>query len=139
MWCANNFDFPLNKDDFDRSLSEVSTRCGDSPYVATSDDGKVEGFFCYSVDASTNEGMFKYVMVDPLLRGQGIGSKMLRLALENASKMTHVDSVMLNVFTENLPAKKCYENAGFTERKTDANVFKFNDESWGRCNMVKVF
>ena len=46
-------------------------------------------------------------------------------------------AVQLNVFPENERAKRCYEGAGFTERKTTPDAFKYQDESWGRCNMVQ--
>ena len=61
---------------------------------------------------------------------------MLQLAIEYAFNITKADAVQLNVFPENTRAKKCYESVGFVERSTDVGVFRFKDESWGRCNMV---
>lgn len=136
MWCANIIKYPIEKENFESVMLEVADRCGDSPFVATTDDGKVVGFFCYSLDLSTNVGMLKFVIVDPLNRGKGLGKEMLKLAAEYAFKITKADAVQLNVFAENTRAKKCYESVGFTERKTDTGAFCFKDESWGRCNMV---
>ena len=48
----------------------------------------------------------------------------------------NANAVHLNVFPENIRAKKFYEKIGFKERKTDENAFSFKDEAWGRCNMV---
>lgn len=56
MWCANLMKYPIEKESFDGLMLEEAARFGNSPYVATTDDGKVIGFFCYSVDLSTNEG-----------------------------------------------------------------------------------
>ena len=117
-------------------MLEAAARYGDSPYVATTNDGKVVGFFCYSVNLCTNEGMLKFVMVHPSERGKGLGKAMLQLAIEYAFNITMVDAVQFNVFPENTRAKKCYESVGFVERKTDVGAFSFKDESWGRCNMV---
>ena len=136
MWCANLIKYPIEKENFDHVMLEVAVRYGDSPYVATTNDGKVVGFFCYSVNLSTNEGMLKFVMVHPSKRGKGLGKAMLQLAIEYAFNITKVDAVQLNVFPENTRAKKCYESVGFEERKTDVGAFNFKDESWGRCNMV---
>ena len=55
MWCANLIQFPIEKDNFEKILQEAAERFGDSPYVATSDDGELIGFFCYSVNLDTNE------------------------------------------------------------------------------------
>jgi hypothetical protein len=31
---------------------------------------------------------------------------------------------------------RCYEKAGFVERKLTPDAFAYKDETWGRCNMV---
>lgn len=136
MWCANLIKYPVGKENFDRVMSELAEKFGDSPYVATTDDGKVVGFFCYSVNLSTNEGILKFIMIDPSQRGKGFGKEMLQLAAEYAFNITKADAVQLNVFSENTRARKCYESVGFKARKTDTDAFYFNDESWDRCNMV---
>ena len=136
MWCANLIKYPIEKENFNHVMLEEAAMYGDSPYVATTNAGKIVGFFCYSVNLSTNEGMLKFVMVHPSKRGKGLGKEMLQLAIEYAFNITKVDAVQLNVFPENTMAKKCYESVGFVERKTDVGVFRFKDESWGRCNMV---
>ncbi len=136
MWCANLIHYPIEKENFDAIMLEAAERFGDSPYVVTTGDGEVVGFFCYSVNLSTNEGMLKFVMVDPAKRGKGLGKEMLQLALEYAFRITKVEAVQLNVFPENIRAKKCYESVGFTERRTDTDAFHFQEESWGRCNMA---
>ena len=136
MWCANFMKYPMEKENFDNVMLKEASMFGASPYVATTDDGKIVGFFCYLVDLGTNEGMLKFVMVAPSQRGKGLGKAMLQLAIEYAFHITKVDAVQLNVFPENIRAQKCYESVGFVERKTDVNAFRFKDESWGRCNMV---
>ncbi len=136
MWCANLIPFPLEQQSFAAALQEIAARTGDTPFVATSTDGKVIGFFCYSADLKTNEGMLKFVMVDPAQRGRGIGQMMLRLALTYAFSITKVSAVQLNVFTENERARRCYERVGFNVRQLYTFAFQFQDEFWGRCNMV---
>ncbi|MCH5280138.1 MAG: GNAT family N-acetyltransferase [Lachnospiraceae bacterium] len=128
MWCASLIKYPIEKENFENVLLDLAVRFGDSPYVATTDEGKVVGFFCYSVNLSTNEGMLKFVMIDPSYRGKGLGKAMLQLAIEYAFHITKVDAVCLNVFPENIRAKKCYESIGFMVRKTDADAFPFQDE-----------
>lgn len=136
MWCANLIQYPLEKENFEQVLLDFASRFGDSPYVATTDDGKQIGFFCYSVNLETNEGMLKFVMVDNEQRGKGVGKEMLQLAIKYAFDITKADAVQLNVFPENSKAKLCYTNVGFVERKTEPNFFDYNGESWGKCNMV---
>lgn len=136
MWCANLISFPMEKDNFAKVMMDIAERFGDSPYVATLDDGQLVGFFCYSANLETNVGMLKFVMVNPDYRGKGYGKEMLKLAVKYAFDITNVQGVQLNVFPENARAKRCYESVGFMERKTDLNAFTYKDESWGRCNMI---
>ena len=136
MWCANLINYPVEKENFTKVMKDAADRFGDSPYVATSDEGELIGFFCYSVNLDTNEGMLKFVINNPKYRGKGYGKEMIGLAVKYAFEITNVQAVQLNVFPENERAKKCYESLGFTERKTDLNAFAYKDELWGRCNMV---
>ena len=136
LWCANCFDYPLSGENFDETLRNIRVRNGDSPFVALEDDGRPAGFFCYSLHPVTDDGMLKFVMIDPALRGRGLGKEMLRLALEYAFRISKAAAVHLRVFTENTRAVRCYESVGFTEEKTELCAFSYRDESWGRSSMV---
>ena len=136
LWCANLIPYPLEKTGFDNLLKEAEDRFGDKPFVATTDTGKVVGFFCFSVNLDTNEGMFKFVVVDNSIRNQGYGCEILKLAVKYAFEIEKASAVHLNVFPENPCAKRCYEKVGFKERNLTKNAFSFKDESWGRCNMI---
>ena len=125
MWCANLIQYPVEKENFEHVMQKEAAMYGGSPYVATTDDGEVVGFFCYSVNLSTNEGMLKFVIVHSSKRGNGLGKAMLQLAMEYAFHITKADAVQLNVFPENTRAKKCYESVGFVERSTDIGAFSF--------------
>lgn len=135
-WCANLIKYPIEKENFHAIMREAAERFNDSPYVATTDSGDLVGFFCYSANVDTNEGMFKFIMTNPEYRGKGYGKEMLKLAVKYAFDISKVDSVQLNVFPQNIRAKKCYEAVGFVERKTDKDTFKYKSELWDRCNMV---
>lgn len=135
LWCANLIPYPLEKKSFDDLLQQFEERFGDSPFVATTDDGRVVGFFCFSVNLNTNEGMLKFVVVDDTMRNKGCGYEMLKLAVKYAFEIAKADAVQLNVFSENPGAMKCYQKVGFKERTLTENAFHFKEEAWGRCNM----
>ena len=56
MWCANLIAYPIKKENFESVMMEAATRFGDSPYVATTDDGKVVGF----VERQTELNAFRF-------------------------------------------------------------------------------
>ncbi len=136
MWCANLIKYPLSEEHMAEIMTVAADRFDDVPYVAISDNGRVEGFFCYSYNNVTKEGMLKFVVVDPAVRGKGVAQKMLRLAVEQAFENPEAEGVQLNVFSENPGAMRCYEKAGFVERKLTPDAFAYKDETWCRCNMV---
>ncbi len=136
LWCANRFPYPLEQAGFDAVLREHAAQTGDRPYVAENETGLPFGFFCFSLNPETNEGMLKFVAVDSNMRGWGIGTEMLRLAVRKAFAETDADAVQLMVFSDNIAARKCYQKSGFTERSVTPDAFRFGDEAWGRVNMV---
>ena len=137
FWCANHTNFPLEREDFSLLLKEIDEMFGDAPYVATTDDGEVVGFFCIGgVNKETKETMLKFVMVDGSKRGQGIGKEMLKLVVNHIFETTDAEIVQLNVFPQNPIARKCYEGVGFVERKLTPGAFTYKDEAWDRCNMI---
>ena len=70
LWCANLIPYPIEKKGFYDLLQDAEERCGDSPFVATTDEGKVIGLLCFSVNLNTNEGMLKFVVVDNTIRNK---------------------------------------------------------------------
>jgi RimJ/RimL family protein N-acetyltransferase len=81
--------------------------------------------------------MLKFVVVDPIRRGKGVGREMLTLAVKYAFEIAGADAVKLCVFSVNAPAIRCYESAGFVELTTDVGAFDFGIEKWDRCHMIK--
>ena len=83
-----------------------------------------------------NAGFLKFIIINNKVRGKRDGQEMLRLALRFAFDITGAEMVQLNVFEENIVAKRCYEQVGFVERSTMRDVFSYKDELWSRCNMA---
>lgn len=136
LWCANRIPYPICKESFRLFLDKNALEWKESAYVATESNGTSVGFFCYSVNATDNTGFLKFVIVDNKKRGMGYGKEMLHLALQYAFQVTGVCLVQLNVFAENIAAKRCYEKVGFVEKSVERNVFSYKDESWSRCHMI---
>ena len=134
LWCAGVFPYPLEKFSFERILRKLTAKNKDIPFVAIV-NGKIAGFFCYSINPDTKEGKLKFVILSPVFRNKGYGRKMISLFLNNAFA-NNTESVELNVFLCNMEAKNCYLRAGFSIRSIIVNAFVFKDEVWARCNMI---
>lgn len=136
LWCANCFPYPINIESFHAFLEKAAEEWKASAFVAVDDSENVIGFFCYSINRENEEGFLSLIIVDSSLRGKGFGKQVVQLALRYAFEMTGAKIVQLNVFTENINAKHCYESVGFVNRDNTKNAFTYNDEMWSRCNMV---
>lgn len=136
LWCANNFPYPITAEAFHDFLEKTAAKWTVGAFTVTDDQGKVLGFFRYSVNLQNDEGFLASVIVDNNLRGKGCGKEMIRLALRYAFELTGAKLVQLNVFDENSGAKRCYESVGFTERSVAEGAFEFKGERWSRCNMI---
>lgn len=136
LWSSNLIGFPVEREEFHGFVRGFGEQFGDKPFVAMNDEGKIIGFFCISINHDTNEGMFKLVTIDPEQQGKGYGKTMLRLAAKEVFARTNVDLIHLNVFRENIWAKRCYDHIGFVIRETFENFFRYNDEVWARYNMI---
>ena len=136
MWSANRLPYPMTKENLRILLEKNAEEFTDSAYVATEDDGRPVGFFCYSVNTENNAGFLKFIVVDNGKRGMGYGGKMLRLALQYAFSITGAEVVRLCVFDNNEAAKHCYEKVGFVIEESEKSVFPYHDEMWTRNRMM---
>lgn len=138
LWCANHFQYPLDKGNFEQVLEKNKMDWNDSVFVATDDCGKQVGFACLATNYETNSGYFKYVIIDSKQRGQGYGEKMINLLITYARNCACLDSVALAVYATNIGALRCYEKAGFTKvNESESNVF--SNETWRVFRMKLQF
>ena len=66
-------------------------------------------------------------LIDPDRRGEGIGPKALGLFCRGIFGEDGVDTISLNVYLDNAPARRCYEKCGF-------RAVRVNPE-WNNCRM----
>ena len=63
MWCAGRFEYPLEKENFEAVLEDMHSKWGDTPFIASLDDGNNVGFFCYSLNDETKLFLKKIFIV----------------------------------------------------------------------------
>ena len=102
------------------------------------DEEKTIGFFTLrNPGGKTDELRIGFVILDPLLRGQGKGKEMLRLALKYSFEIYGAKRVSLGVFENNESAYYCYKAAGFEDVILDeTETYQVLDEEWKCKEMV---
>lgn len=136
LWCADLLPYPLTEEAFSNNLAQGERDWGRCGYTFMDDSHCPVGFCGFSVNEKECSGFVNFIVLDSSLRGQGYGTKMLKLLLKYAFEIVGVDIVRLNVFDSNVGARKCYEKVGFEEVATTSDAFRFGEESWGRCLMA---
>ena len=102
-----------------------------TPFIAEA-AGRPAGFFTLRrPEPEKNELRFGFVILDPALRGRGLGKEMLRLGLDCAFGAAGAEAVTLGVFENNPRAYRCYAAAGFREVfRSPPETYAVLGEAW---------
>lgn len=123
QWSSDRFNrYPLSGDDIDENYASQLETGKFYPLTAVDDNGDVVGHFIirYPREHDDNSVRFGFVIVNPVLRGRGYGTEMLRLGIEHVRKNLPALRIDLGVFENNAGARHCYEAVGFKECGTRA-------------------
>ncbi len=87
------------------------------------------------VDESECEVELARIIVDPEIRGRGVGREFVRMLVAEADTFS-LENIFLRVVPENTAAIRCYQSAGFVEA-TSQDQRRYNegqprDYSWMR-------
>ena len=118
QWSADRFNkYPLAGKDI-RDNYEPQIKSGRFfPLTAVNEKNEAVGHFIirYPSENDDTSVRFGFVIIDPLLRGKGLGKQMLRLGIEYARKDLGAKRIDLGVFENNESARSCYGSVGFRE------------------------
>ncbi len=111
----------LANEGYTRELADVAGRASRAELlVARDDDGRVVGSVALvlsgdfgEVTRSDDEAAFRMLVVDPAVRGQGLGALLVTTCLERA-RVAGKRRMVLSTGTRMLAAQRLYERLGFT-------------------------
>lgn len=137
LWCANLFDYPVTAEALESKRCEMDEKTDGSLFTALDQQGKPIGFFAVMrVDYKMNNAHLGFIIIDPALRGKGVGKELVSLALWYCFTMLSVASVTLKVYDKNESAHQCYQTAGFTDVLHNKKTLVFQDTDWGTWDMI---
>ena len=117
-WSADRFNvFPITGDIMNKSYVPQLEGGRFFPITAVDEDDMVIGHLIirYPREDDDTRVRFGFVVIDPELRGKGVGKEMLLQAVEYVKEHFDVNTIDLGVFDNNPAAKHCYEAVGFKE------------------------
>lgn len=123
LWGGDLFGpFPVTADVIDRKYTQGNGGCEEPdnfyPWIAFNEEDKAVGqFIMRYLQGNRRILRFGWVVVDPAIRGKGVGTEMMRAGLKYAFEIFGAEKVTLGVFEGNEPAHQCYRKAGFSDRE----------------------
>ncbi|MEO8771191.1 MAG: GNAT family protein [Ferruginibacter sp.] len=94
------------------------------------------GFIQQTRIKTSHLGEIVQMYVDPSYAGKGIGSQILKLAVDKAFENKKIDQVLLSVVYSNEKAVSTYKKLGFAEYGKLENYFKQGGGSWSQLFMA---
>ena len=117
-WSADRFNkYPLSGDDINNNYAPQLEAGRFFPLTAVDDNDEVIGYFFIRYPREDDDSCvrFGFVILNPDLRGKGLGREMIRLGIQYVKGHLTASKIELGVFENNERAMKCYESAGFKE------------------------
>ena len=114
---ANLYDtFPLTAEEMNRKYQQYKTTHSMIACAVEDSRGILCGHFVYLFrPEDPKTARLCFVITDLARRGQGIGTRMVRLAAEHAIRNLGAERVTLCVFANNPYAHRCYRTVGFRD------------------------
>ncbi|MCI8453758.1 MAG: GNAT family N-acetyltransferase [Lachnospiraceae bacterium] len=136
-WSAGKFQYPLTIEQLDTYFSEWCLQRDDGWLMTALDTaGEPSGHFILRlVDYEAGTARIGFIVINPKLRGRGLGKEMVCQALCYAFGLLGLKRVSLGVFVNNKRAMACYEAAGFIQKEYVPEYMKYNGEAYGVYEM----
>ena len=136
LWSADIYNkFPLEAEDINSFYEECLKKSNFYPMTLIEDERIIGHLILRNTDKNNEIIRLGFIIVDPSFRGNGIGKKLINLAIDYAKNYLKAKEINLGVFENNIPAYKCYKSVGFIEINKNEKI-KINNEEWNCVELV---
>lgn len=136
LWSAGRFDhYPITSWELNAYYEGFAQDEHFFAMCAYDEHGLAGHVLMRALDAYKRDIRFGMIIVDPARRGQGMGQRMLTLALEYAFVFLQAQRVTLGVFEQNEAARRCYDRLGLCALNTPGDTLTVHGETWQLIEM----
>ncbi len=131
IWSGAGYVWPIDTTQLEQTLSKANN--SDSTYLLLKFlSGKsVIGYIeLRKLNNEESAARIGRVIIDPALRGQGLGNKIINMVKGYAINNFDLKTLSLGVFSFNQRAISAYQNNGFIVTGTKNEAKDFEDEKW---------
>lgn len=135
-WSADKYAaFPPTAEEINENYLKNNGGCNEAdnfyPFTAFNGEGAVGHLVMRFTDSERKTVRFGFVILNPEMRGQGLGKELIHTAVRYAREFLGAEVLTIGVFENNPAAYACYKAVGFSEPEENRDCFfEISGESW---------
>ena len=135
QFAGNIFTFPIDKKQVEIYLSDSNR----TVFKIINEDKLSIGIAEISIlKENEKDGKLARILIgEKTMRGKGIGTELINKLTEYGFKNLKKERIILNVYSWNVGAIKCYEKVGFSQTDKPIEFVKVGNENWETIEMEK--
>ena len=127
------FTFPIDQKQVELYLSEPNR----TVFKIENENNKTIGISEISIPEKNVAKLARILIGEKSMRGKGIGEKLIHKLTEYGFNQLDKKRIVLNVYSWNIGAIKCYEKVGFSITDKPIKYVKVGNEEWETIEMEK--
>lgn len=128
------FSFPIDKTQVESYLSNPNR----TVFKVENSSRQAIGMAEISNEGVSVAKLARILIAEKLMRGKGIGTELVNQLVDYGFNKLKKEKFILNVYSWNLGAIKCYEKVGFRQTDRSPTVVTIGGEKWEAIEMEKV-
>ncbi len=127
------FTFPIDKKQVELYLSESNR----TVFKIENENNETIGIAEISIPQNNVAKLARILIGEKSMRGKGIGTELINKLTEYGFNNLKKERIILNVYSWNIGAIKCYEKVGFLKTDKPIKRVKVGNENWDTIEMEK--
>lgn len=131
QFAGSIFSFPIDQNQVRNYLADSNR----TVFRVEADNGQTVGIAEISMQTNTVAKLARILIGEKSMRGKGVGTTLIKKLNEYAFYNLKAKSVILNVYSWNVGAIKCYEKVGFLRTSKPITYEQVGNEKWETMEM----
>ena len=128
------FSFPIDQKQVKNYLSESNR----TVFRIETENNQIVGVAEISIEKENVAKLARILIGEKSMRGKGVGTQLINKLTDYAFKELEKKKIILNVYSWNIGAIKCYEKAGYYRTNRTPIKTKVGNEEWETIEMEKA-
>jgi len=125
------FSFPIDQKQIENYLSDSNRII----FRVDTESGQTIGIAEISIETYTIVKLARILIGEKSLRGQGIGTELITTLTAYAFNKLKANKVILNVYSWNISAIRCYQKVGFSQTDKPITYIQVGNDEWETIEM----